>query len=95
MREIKLRLPEAEVAVIDAQAAATKTTRAQFIRERITNPCAAVSTLAPRDYHALVAAAVIELRGNVPRHLVEYLVAYVINRLDHHSRQAGSSHQSA
>jgi hypothetical protein len=45
------------------------------------------------EYHALVADAVSAMRGDLPRLQVEYLVAYVITRLDQHSRQAVASHQ--
>jgi hypothetical protein len=33
------------------------------------------------------------MRGDLPRLQVEYLVAYVITRLDQHSRQADAGHQ--
>jgi hypothetical protein len=44
-------------------------------------------------YHALVADAVAFTRGDLARLQVETLVAYVIRRLDHYSRQATARHQ--
>jgi hypothetical protein len=44
-------------------------------------------------YHALVADAVAFTRGDLARLQVETLVAYVIRRLDHYSRQAAARHQ--
>jgi hypothetical protein len=46
-------------------------------------------------YHALVADAASYMRGDLPKLHVETLIAYVITRLDQHSRQADAGHQSA
>lgn len=96
MKETKVRFSLADLARLDREAAAAGTTRSDLVRQRalVTNACAALSTLSPADYHALVATAAAEVHGLVPRAQVEYLVAYVITRLDQHARQAGTGHQS-
>jgi hypothetical protein len=64
-----------------------------FIRNKaLSLPVARLSTV---EYHALVADAVSAMRGDLPRLQVEYLVAYVITRLDQHSRQTDAGHQPA
>jgi hypothetical protein len=91
MQEIKVRFQPVDLAGLDQQAAAANVTRAQLIRDRaLSLPVARLSTV---DYHALVADAVAVTRGDLPRLQVEYLVAYVITRLDQYSRQAVAGHQ--
>lgn len=96
MHEIKLRLDRNDLDRLTAEAAAAGITRAALIRDRalVTNPCAGVAKLTTVAYHALVADAVAFMRADLSRSHVETLVAYVIRRLDQHSRQTISSHQS-
>ena len=93
MQEIKVRFNPADIHHLDQQAGVAGTSRAGLIRDR------ALSSALPRlttvEYHSLVADAVSFMRGDLPRLQVETLVAYVITRLDQHSRQADPSHQSA
>jgi hypothetical protein len=91
MQEIKVRFQPSDIAALDQQVATAGTTRAQLIRDRaLSLPAARLTTV---DYHALVADAVSAMRGDLPRLQVEYLVAYVITRLDQHHRQAVAGHQ--
>ena len=87
MQEIKVRFEAADLTALDQQAAAAGTSRSAFIRNK------ALRRLTTVEYHALVADAVSAMRGDLPRLQVEYLVAYVITRLDQHSRQADAGHQ--
>jgi hypothetical protein len=80
MQEIKVRFTPADLATLDAEAAAAGTSRSALIRDR------ALSRLSTVAYHALVADAVAHMRGDLPRLQVETLVAYVITRLDQHHR---------
>jgi hypothetical protein len=92
MQEIKVRFQPADLAALDQQAAAAGTSRAQLIRDRALSP--AVARLSTVEYHALVADAAAYMRGDLPKLQVETLIAYVITRLDQHSRQADASYQS-
>ena len=91
MQEIKVRFEAADLTALDQQAAAAGTSRSALIRNKaLSLPVARLSTV---EYHALVADAVSAMRGDLPRLQVEYLVAYVITRLDQHSRQADAGPQ--
>ena len=93
MQEIKVRFNPDDLAALDQQAAAAGTSRSALIRNKaLSLPVARLTTV---EYHALVADAVNAMRGDLPRLQVEYLVAYVITRLDQHSRQADAGHQPA
>jgi hypothetical protein len=93
MQEIKVRFQPADLASLDQQAAAAGTSRAGLIRDRaLSLPVARLTTV---EYHALVADAAAFMRGDLPKLQVETLIAYVITRLDQHSRQAVAGHQSA
>ena len=84
MQEIKVRFEAADLTALDHQAAAAGTSSSAFIRNKaLSVPVARLSTV---EYHRLVADAVAATRGDLPRLQVEYLVAYVITRLDQHSR---------
>ena len=84
MQEIKVRFEAADLTALDRQAAAAGTSRSAFIRNKaLSVPVARLNTV---EYHRLVADAVAATRGDLPRLQVEYLVAYVITRLDQHSR---------
>lgn len=93
MQEIKVRFNPDDLAALDQQAAAAGTSRSALIRNKALSLPAARLTTA--GYHALVADAVAFMRGDLPKLQAETLTAYVITRLDHHSRQAVTSHQPA
>ena len=93
MPEIKLHVSDADLARLNAQAAAAGIPRAHLVRDRaLSNGLARLSTV---EYHALVADAVAFMRGDLPRMQVETLTAYVIARLYKHPPQADASHQPA
>jgi len=93
MQEIKVRFEPADLAALDHQAAAAGTSRSALIRNKaLSNAVARLTTV---EYHRLVADAVAATRGDLPRLQVEYLIAYVITRLDQHHRQAVAGHQPA
>jgi hypothetical protein len=93
MQEIKVRFNPDDLTALDQQAAASGTSRSAFIRNKaLSLPVARLTTV---EYHALVADAVSAMRGDLPRLQVEYLVAYVITRLDQHHRQTDAGHQPA
>jgi len=81
MPEIKLHVSEDDLDRLNHEAATAGTSRAALIRDR------ALRRLSTAEYHALVADAVAVTHGNLPRLQVEYLVAYVITRLDQHPSQ--------
>jgi hypothetical protein len=93
MQEIKVRFNPTDIQHLDQQAGVAGTSRAGLIRDRALS--SALPRLSTVEYHSLVADAVSFMRGDLPRLQVETLVAYVITRLDQHSRQADPSHQSA
>ena len=77
MREIKVRFDEADLVALDQQAAVAGMSRAELIRSRaLVLNCDNGLTVA--DYHRLTSAATAYLRGDIPRRLVEQLVAFVI-----------------
>jgi hypothetical protein len=74
MPEIKFHVSDAELLQLNGAAASAGTSRAAFIRER------ALAGMTTMDYHALVAGAVRQMHGDIPRSKIEHLVAYVINQ---------------
>ena len=90
MPEIKIRLADADLARLTAEAAVAGIPRAQLIRDRALAPAVGVAWLRTMDYHSLVADAARFMRGDLNRQHVETLVAYVLTRLDQHSRQAAA-----
>ena len=90
MPEIKFALTAADLAQLNQQAAAAGIPRAQLIRDRALAPAAGVARLRTVEYHSLVADAARFMRGDLNRQHVETLVAYVLTRLDQHSRQAAA-----
>ena len=95
MPEIKLRLTDADLARLNQEATAAGMARAALIRDRALSGGSGVARLTTAAYHALVADACAFMRGDLHRQHVETLVAYVITRLDQHSRQAAARDQSA
>lgn len=94
MPEIKLSVTTADLQRLNAEAEAAGIPRAHLIRDRALTTTTGVAGLTTAAYHALVADAVAFTRGDLQRLQVETLVAYVIRRLDHYSRQAAARHQS-
>jgi hypothetical protein len=91
MPEIKLHVSDADLARLNAEAAAAGVPRAQLIRERALSTSGGVARLTTAEYHALVAGAAAYMRGDLSRNHVETLVAYVIAHS--HQRQAKPGHQ--
>jgi hypothetical protein len=91
MREIKVRFEPADLAMLDQQAAAAGVSRAELIRSRaLVSNCDSGLTVA--GYHRLVSDALANVRGDIPRRMVEQLVAYVITWIS--STSHPSSNQS-
>ena len=90
MPEIKLNVTNADLARLNAEAAAHGIPRAHLIRQRAlsTGGVAGLSTAA---YHALVADACAFMRSDLNRRHVETLVAYVIAHS--HPSEATADHQ--
>lgn len=86
--ETKIRFTSSELEAIDAAAAATGMSRSAYARQRVTNCDSGKLSLTPSAYHALVADAATFMRGDLNRHHVETLVAYVIRRLGEHQPEA-------
>jgi len=82
MPEIKFHVSDAELSELNAAAASAGTSRAAFIRDR------ALAGMTTMDYNALVAGAVRQMHGDIPRSKIEHLVAYVINQTATSSRTA-------
>jgi hypothetical protein len=77
MKEVKVRFEPADLVALDQQAAAAGVSRAELIRSRaLVANCDSGLTVA--RYHRLVSDALANVRGDIPRRMVEQLVAYVI-----------------
>jgi len=87
MQEIKIRLHPADLERLNAEAAAAGTTRTQLIRDRAL-ALPTVAGLSTMAYHQLVADAAAFMRGDLSRHHVESLVAFVIARLHETARNS-------
>jgi hypothetical protein len=92
MPEIKLNVTNADLARLNAEAAAHGIPRAHLIRQRALGE-GGVAGLTTAAYHALVADACAFMRGDLNRRHVETLVAYVIAHS--HSSQATTGDQPA
>jgi len=95
MPEIKIRLADADLARLTAEAAAAGIPRAQLIRDRALAPAVGVARLRTMDYHSMVADAARFMRGDLNRQHVETLVAYVLTQLDKRQREAAARGNSA
>lgn len=92
MPEIKLNVSDADLARLNAEAAAHGIPRAHLIRQRALSGVG-VAGLTTAAYHALVADACAFMRGDMNRRHVETLVAYVIAHS--HPSQTTAGDQSA
>jgi hypothetical protein len=91
MKEIKVRFEPEDLLALDQQAAAAGVSRAELIRSRaLVANCQHGLTVA--GYHRLVSDALANVRGDIPRRMVEQLVAYVITWIS--STSHPSSNQS-
>ena len=78
LQETKIRFTAAELAALDAAAAAAGLSRSALVRDRAVSPKMVLSTDA---YHRLVSDACTLMRGNLNRAHIETLTAFVISRL--------------
>ena len=77
MREVKVRFEESDLLVLERQAEAAGVSRAELIRSRaLVSNCN--SKLTTADYQRLSSDATAYLRGDMPRRIVEHLIAFVI-----------------
>jgi len=77
MKEVKVRFTPEDLAMLDQQADAAGVSRSELIRSRaLVANCDSGLTVA--RYHRLVSDALANVRGDIPRRMVEQLVAYVI-----------------
>lgn len=95
LSETKIRFTAAELAAIDAAAAAAGRSRSAYVRGRVTDCNSIALQLTPATYHRLVADTCTFMRGNLSRNHIETLTAYVIRRLDQYQREAAAGDQSA
>jgi hypothetical protein len=77
MKEVKVRFDEADLLALDQQAEAAGISRSELIRSRalVANCDVGLNVTA---YHRLVSDALTNVRGDMPRRMVEHLVAFVI-----------------
>jgi hypothetical protein len=77
MKEVKVRFEPADLVTLDQQAAMAGVSRAELIRSRaLVSNCNGGLTVA--GYHRLVSDALASIRGDIPRRMVEQLVAFTI-----------------
>ena len=89
MKEVKVRFTAADLAALDQQALIAGISRSELIRSRaLVSACEARLTTA--DYHRLTSDALARMRGDMPRHLVEHLVAYVVTWIASKSQLSSS-----
>ena len=93
MQEVKLRFDQRDLEIVDRHAAIAGVTRSALLRQRALAATSDVARLQTVEYHQLVSDAAAFMRGDLNHRHVETLIAYVITRLDQHSRQATAGHQ--
>ena len=75
LKEIKIRIEEADLAKLDAEAANAGTNRSAYIRERL------VARMTTADYHRIVADACRQFRGDgVPAITIQCICAYALTQ---------------
>lgn len=90
MKEVKVRFTPADLVVLDQQAATAGISRSELIRSRaLVANCDA--RIAVADYHRLISDANACVRGDIPRRMVEQLVAYTLTWIS--SKSQPSSNQ--
>ena len=89
MKEVKVRFEPADLVALDQQAAMAGVSRSELIRSRaLVANCD--SGLTVTRYHRLVSDALANVRGDIPRRMVEQLVAYVITWISSTSQQSSN-----
>ena len=81
MKEIKLRIPEDDLAMLEIEAKAEKTSRAELIRSRLRTSSKS-SSLTLDDFQRLITKVVRTSGVALPRPQVETLVATVVAELN-------------
>lgn len=82
MKRIEVRLPEADIARLDQDAAKLKTTRADLARDRLTKPqIRNPSHITAEEYYRLVTAARRRVGFCVDARQMEQIVSVVIREL--------------
>ena len=74
LKEIKIRIEEAELAKLDAEATNAGTNRSAYIRERL------VARMTTADYHRIVASAIRRFHGDAPAITIQCICAYAISQ---------------
>lgn len=89
MKEVKVRFSTEDLAFLDRQAEAAGVSRSELIRSRalVSNCDAGLNVTA---YHRLVSDALTNVRGDMPRRMVEHLVAFVITWIASKSQKSSS-----
>lgn len=89
MKEVKVRFTPADLVALDQQAAAAGISRSELIRSRaLVSNCD--RPLAVADYHRLISDANACVRGDIPRRMVEQLVAYTLTWIASKSQPSSS-----
>jgi len=89
MKEVKVRFEPADLAKLDQQAAAAGVSRSELIRSRaLVANCNSGLTVAA--YHRLVSEALGCVRGDIPRRMVEQLVAFTLTWISSTSQPSSS-----
>lgn len=77
MKEVKVRFEPNDLVALDQAAAAAGVSRSELIRSRaLVSDCKGGLTV--DGYHRLVSDALASVRGDIPRRLVEQLVAFTL-----------------
>jgi hypothetical protein len=89
MKEVKVRFAPADLAALDQQAATAGVSRSELIRSRaLVANCGAGLTVA--GYHRLVSDALASVRGDMPRRMVEQLVAFTVTWISSKSQPSSN-----
>ena len=74
LKEIKIRIEEADLAKLDAEAINAGTNRSAYIRERL------VARMTTADYHRIVASTIRRFYGDASAIKIECIVAHVFTQ---------------
>jgi len=89
MKEVKVRFEPADLVALEQAAAAAGVSRSELIRSRaLVSDCKGGLTVA--GYHRLVSDATAHLRGDIPRRMVEQLIAFVVTWISSASHPSSS-----
>lgn len=89
MKEVKVRFMPADLVALDQQAAIAGVSRSELIRSRalVANCDASIGVA---DYHRLISDANACVRGDIPRRMVEQLVAYTLTWISSKSQPSSN-----